>query len=280
MAEPFGVIAGTIGISSAFTACVDCFEYIQFGRHFGRDIQTDLLAISCARLRLSRWGEAVNIYDDPKLGRPDATATEIRTAKGTLLQILALFADTEEISKKYELTAKASESLDLLSATEIDPAIVVLENCMKNLAVRRQKGRRFLKLTSWALYHRAEFRQLIDSVILLIDNLEKLFPAPQAQIMLVRQEAAGIGDKASLELMENVAKGVDDLLQKAAQEVLTGHEYLNVVVSGQAQFGDAYSSDWKGRAIGLSHKYDSVQVEKGGKGLLGNKYGGKDFWDD
>jgi hypothetical protein len=69
--EPFSVIAGTIGISSAFTACVDCFEYIQFGRHFGRDIQTDLLAISCARLRLSRWGEAVNIYDDPKLGRRD-----------------------------------------------------------------------------------------------------------------------------------------------------------------------------------------------------------------
>jgi N-acetylglucosamine kinase-like BadF-type ATPase len=50
--------------------------------------------------------------------------------------------------------------------------------------------------------------------------------------MLVRQEAAEIGDKASLKLIENAAKGVDDLLQKAAQEVLTGHQYLNVVVSG------------------------------------------------
>jgi trehalose/maltose hydrolase-like predicted phosphorylase len=32
--------------------------------------------------------------------------------------------------------------------------------------------------------------------------------------------------------------------------------------------------------IGASHKYESVEVEKGRKGLIGNKYGGKDFWDD
>lgn len=34
MAEPFGIVSGTVGIASAFTACVDCFEYIQLGRHF------------------------------------------------------------------------------------------------------------------------------------------------------------------------------------------------------------------------------------------------------
>src|SRR5438552_4123218 len=64
MAEPFGIVAGAIGISSAFTASVDCFEYIQLGCHLGRDFQTDLLAISCARLRLTHWGESVNIYND------------------------------------------------------------------------------------------------------------------------------------------------------------------------------------------------------------------------
>ena len=75
MAEPFGIIAGAIGISSAFTGCVDCFEYIQLGRYFG-------LAISCARLRLTRYGESVNIYNDPRLGKPDAVAPEIQTGKG------------------------------------------------------------------------------------------------------------------------------------------------------------------------------------------------------
>jgi hypothetical protein len=56
MSYPFGITAGAIGIAAAFTACVDCFGYVQLGRHFGRDFQTDLLALNCARLRLTRWG--------------------------------------------------------------------------------------------------------------------------------------------------------------------------------------------------------------------------------
>ena len=69
MAEPFGIAAGAIGIASAFTACVDCFENVQLGRHFGRDFQTSQLALNCARLRLTRWGESADIYNNPKLGR-------------------------------------------------------------------------------------------------------------------------------------------------------------------------------------------------------------------
>jgi hypothetical protein len=91
---------------------------------------------------------------------------------------------------------------------------------------------------------------------------------------------AEFGNKESVELVEDAAKGVDGLLQTAAQEVLTGHQYLNVVIRGQAQTGDAYSSDWKGGASGASDKYDGVEVEKSGKSLIANKYGGKDFWDD
>jgi len=34
-----------------------------------------------------------------------------------------------------------------------------------------------------------------------------------------------------------------------------------------------------GGATGASHKYDIVEVEVGRKALVGNKYGGKDFWD-
>jgi hypothetical protein len=280
MAEPFGIAAGAIGISTAFTACVSCFEYIQYGRHFGRDFQTDQLALSCARLRLTRWGESVNIYDDPKLGRPNATATEIQLAKDTLLQILVLFASTESISKNHKIVAKGGEDLSTFTTGDMDPKLIALDNKMKALAIRRQKGSRFLKLTSWALYHRSEFKNLLEQILSLIDNLEKLFPAPEAQTTLARQEAEEIGDKQSLDIIENTAKGVDNMLQMAVQEVLIGHRYLNVVIRGQTQIGDAYSSDWRGSATGASHQYDRIMVEEGGKVLIGNKYGGKDFWDD
>ncbi|KAH6703047.1 hypothetical protein BKA61DRAFT_660964 [Leptodontidium sp. MPI-SDFR-AT-0119] len=116
-------------------------------------------------------------------------------------------------------------------------------------------------------------------IVSLIDEIEKLFPAAQAQTTLVQQEAAEIGDKQSLELIEDAATGVDSLLQKTVKEVIAGHQYSNIRIEGQAHTGDAYSSDWSRSAIGASHKYDGVEVEEGGKALIGNKYGGKDFWD-
>ena len=35
MAESFGIVAGAVGIAAAFTACVDCFGYVRFARHYG-----------------------------------------------------------------------------------------------------------------------------------------------------------------------------------------------------------------------------------------------------
>ena len=280
MAEAFGIAAGAVGIAAAFTTCVDCFEYVQFGRHFGRDYQTVLLALSCSRIRLTRWGQAVDILNDPKMGRPDATALQIQTVKDTLFQILVLFADSAKISQQYKLNATAGEDLSVLSSDSMDSAIIALSNNIRELAIKRQKSSSVLKITQWALYRRSEFKSLMESISSLIDNIEKIFPAPQAQVTLVRQETAQLHDRRALELVESAAEGVDSLLQNAAREALNSHRYLNVLVKGKAQTGDAFSSDWHGKAVEASHTYDGVIVDNDGKALIGNKYGGKDFWDD
>jgi len=101
----------------------------------GRDFQTSQLALNCARLRLTRWGESIKIYDDPKLGRQDATVIEIQLAKDALLQILVLFAGAESISQKHKLTAKAGENLSAYSTSDMDPKMIVLNNKMKGLAI-------------------------------------------------------------------------------------------------------------------------------------------------
>jgi hypothetical protein len=279
MAEPFGIVAGAVGIAAAFTACVDCFNYVQLGRRFGRDYQTDLISLNCAMLRLTRWGQAVDIYGDPKLGRADATAAEVQTAKDTLFQILILFADTESISKKYKLKAQDGDDLSVFMDDDLDPAVMALANKMKKLAIKRQKGSSILKTVSWALYHRAELQGLISDITLLLDSLEKLFPAPQV-LALVQQETADISNTQELRLVEEAARDVDNTLCTAAKEALAGHQYHNISIKGKAQTGDAYSSDWKGGIAGSSHTYDGVEVDKDGKALIGNSFGGKDFWDD
>lgn len=272
MAEPFGLSAGAIGIAAAFTACIDCFGYIQFGRHFGRDFQTDQLTLSCARLRLARWGESVGIYNDSKLGKVDATVTETQLAKDILLQIIVLFADSEHISKKYKLAAKANEDLSPFSTDDMDSAIAALDNTMKDLAVNRRKGNRILKLTSWSLYHRTELQKLLKDVVSLIDDIEKLFPAPEAQITLVRQDAAAVGDKESLELIESKAKGIDGLLRTAIQEVVTGHQYLNVV---EVEGGGKVLIRNKSRGSEHSkvvNNFSGTVSTSGGKAIYGNTF--------
>ncbi|KAF1944928.1 hypothetical protein EJ02DRAFT_339827, partial [Clathrospora elynae] len=120
IAEPFRIAAGAVGIAAAFTACVYCFGYVQYGRHFGRDYQTELISLDCARLYLTRWGQAVNIHEDPRMGRPDATPSEVQTVKNDLHQILVLFADIEKISRMYRLES-CFDPIDADTADYVPP---------------------------------------------------------------------------------------------------------------------------------------------------------------
>lgn len=161
MAEAFGIAAGAVGIAAAFTTCVDCFEYVQFGRHFGRDYQTVLLTLNCCRILLSRWGQAIDILNDPQMGSPDTTAPEIRTVKETLFQILVLFEDSAKISRQYKLSAKTGEDLSVLSSDTMDSVFVTLNNDMRELAIKRQKRSNILKITQWALYHKNRHKETV-----------------------------------------------------------------------------------------------------------------------
>ncbi|KAI9684567.1 MAG: hypothetical protein M1822_005655 [Bathelium mastoideum] len=281
MATAFGIVSGAVGIASAFRACVDCFELIQLGRRFGQDFQTDLLVLNCTRLRLTRWGEAVKIYSDPKLGRPDATKDEIENVQNILHQILLLFDKSANISKKYRLRRKAEEDLPTFSTDEMEPVFVSLTNKMKTLAISRQKHSKFLNTTIWAIHDRSQFKDLIEGIVSLLDNVEKLFPAPSS-IELVKQEIAEIPEKQGLKLVQDATQNVDSMLHNATKEALGGHRYLSVTVEGKAHTGDAYSENWKGKVTGTGiwHTYDKIQVCKDGKAAIGNMYGEKPFWEE
>jgi hypothetical protein len=288
MAEPFGIVSGAVSIATAFTACVDCFEYVKLGRRFGRDFQTSQLSLTCARLRLSRWGAAVRIYDDPQLGNPNATPDELQAAKSTLFQILLLFENSADISKKYRLRATSSDDLSEFSVGDLDPVSAALDNKMRDIVSRRQKGASILKMTKWALFDGSEFARLIDNITRLINDLETLFPASQQQVRaaLVRSDILELPQgEQYLRLLARISQGVDSLLGEAANQAPTGHRYGNMQITGSAVVmnGDSFLQGWQHGAVGKSHSYDGIVVQQGGNPriLNGNQYGGgKNIWDD
>ena len=50
-----------VALTRLFNNAIGCFEYIQLGRNFGSDFQTNLLKLDDAGLRLSQWGDAVRL---------------------------------------------------------------------------------------------------------------------------------------------------------------------------------------------------------------------------
>jgi hypothetical protein len=82
----------------------------------------------------------VDIYGPQILGN---TTKETQVAKNTLFQILVLFADTENISKKYASTHKDSQ-LEIFYETDIDAQAISLYDKLKELALKRQRGPKIL----------------------------------------------------------------------------------------------------------------------------------------
>lgn len=100
--EPAGFAIGVAGLAGAFTACVDCFEYVQLGRQFGQDYGKCLLRLDTANVRMSRWGEAMGLGPRPSLKQQiSASDEEMRTAQSLLEQILEGFKDAEKISERF-----------------------------------------------------------------------------------------------------------------------------------------------------------------------------------
>ncbi|KAL6793720.1 prion-inhibition and propagation domain-containing protein [Trichoderma sp. SZMC 28013] len=250
MSQPFGIVSEAIQIATAFSTCVEVFDYVQLSRRFGKDFQTNQLKLTLLKLRLSRW--ACNSL---------ATKDDVETAKDTLLQILLLFEDSKTISDKYKLKAGKNEAIEgqnpNTDLTE-DMAITSVNNKMNALATRRRKGTNVLKLAAWSMHHNKAVSRLVEDISGLIESLEQLFPPqPAMQSRLVAHEVPEAQDEREMAALATSAQ------------------------DGSIFNGNTFSRDYGGAThAGPAHMYDGITI-KGTKGLRvhnGDQYGGNDFF--
>lgn len=64
MAEAAGLVVGVVALAGLFNNTIECFEFIQLGRTFGKDFQKSQLKLDTARLRLSRWGKSLHLDEN------------------------------------------------------------------------------------------------------------------------------------------------------------------------------------------------------------------------
>ncbi|KAI8657167.1 hypothetical protein NCS57_01094400 [Fusarium keratoplasticum] len=277
MAETFGIVTGAIGLAGLFQQCVECFEYIQLGRHFVQDFGRCRLKLDIAKRRLNRWGEAVKIHENPQF-----TDTKSEEIQEVLEEIANLFDTIQRSSKRYERKAP-KEELECLSDENLQPVFRGLHARWGKISPPKQRDVSLIKKATWALYDAKYFEKLIGEVTGFVDDLEKIYPAEQAQRRLVQIEIEDISDEESLTVLQETTNGTDSLLAAAVKEKANNIAVTNYAreIQGEdnakVRLGNDWSTSALSTAIGIDDRTRNEAgsvVAKGSSTVhIGNRYG-------
>lgn len=250
MAEVFGIVSGALSVASLFNNCVDCFEYIQLGRHFGSDFERYQLQLDVSRVRLSRWGAAVRVNQQDRFDEasPDP---EVALARDILEDIRDMFQNLHQKSSKYR--SRAALEAPAVQAVA-DPETMSagarrLHGRLMAIARSRQKTTSLSKKVSWAIYDQRHFGNMVRELAGHINALEKLFPVGPVAKQLAQVEVDEVNEEPELEALRAASTEIDGVLARAAEEkhnrLFVRHVAENIEVEGHGK--THFGSNWRRR---------------------------------
>ncbi|KAF2818261.1 small s protein [Ophiobolus disseminans] len=245
MAETAGLVVGVVALAGLLNNTVECFEFVQLGRTFGKNFQTSQLKLDNARLRLSRWGKSLgldgDVRDTVSLQERFDSETNVKHAEVLLGQIVQLFAEAEGVSNKYKSRTEPHDGSLVVydPQTDLDPAMAKLHEKMRQLAIERQNRSGVRQKAKWALYQEKQFRRLIEDITELVNDLDNLFPAAQqSQRELCDIEVSTIGEGQGISVLQEIAAAQDQLLEQAITKATeSAGKSHHIVFSGSGNTG-------------------------------------------
>ncbi|KAJ9130000.1 Heterokaryon incompatibility protein S [Pleurostoma richardsiae] len=284
MAEVFGTIVSALSVAALFNNCINCFEYVQLGRHFGQDFERGRLRLDIAQTRLSRWGQAVAINEDSQFATASPVDASLLQVRLILEELELLFQSARKTSRRYELGAK-QQDLALFRDSDMRPMFRRLHGHLVSVVRQRQKQTSLTKKMAWALYEGRHFDKLVQQITGFLDDLEKIYPVEAARRHLAQEEIEGIGDEPSLAVVSEAAANVDSVLTIAVAEragAIAVKNYARVIgTRGKArvQVGNEFVENVLACRVSISDQTentaDTVDAEGESAVHIGNTYGGQ-----
>jgi len=287
MAEAAGLALGVVSfvtaVSGVFVSVVECFEYVQLGRSFGKDYEKSQVRLAALKLELTRWGVSVGILPDPATGVPRQVApVESKTAAVVVRIMERLRDDVVELQRKSQryrddaIHDNDGRDVEIAGVENLTAASRILESRSTAVIEKRLEKLSLRKKVSWALYEKKHFDRILDDITELFTRLESLLPPeikPYQQSLCVYEVEEIQEDQPEQVLTllhEAAAANGDKLLKEAVEKALvargTGHTWERTEVGDQVQLeqGDRIASGSQAWApIGrVGHNY-GVTVGKG-----------------
>ncbi|EFX05012.1 small s protein [Grosmannia clavigera kw1407] len=245
MAEVLAVMSGAVTVASLFSSCVDCLGYVQLGRHFARDYHVCRLQLDVAEMRMVRWKEVVNLDKDSRSFESDNRETQ--TIKTLLTEMEGVLTTVKRKAERYKRTASVADLKTCEDDKDMAAVPKKVHQRLRRVIGRRQESNLFVQKAAWALYDREQFKRMIAEVLELLDELEKVLQVEEACRQRAEAQISEVGDVASLQVLQEAARGTDPLLLDVVcrkGEALGSHNFArDIKAADQAdvQVGDQFS---------------------------------------
>lgn len=218
----FGMNLSDEDLTDLFVTCVFCFNYA-IGR---KPTATEVLELSVLRLRLTRWGEAVKIYDKPALRHADPD--DLYEARQALVGIIILFG-----------TGNQAPNVSVRNMNGMDNNILLLQQALGSIASERAGqgnsllGPQHMAPSRWS-------KEKSKSASKFIDSLESLFGSRFLR-GLCASERLRINNENATERLRAVASNLDPWMAKTEGQynknifvnVTTGNQLNGIAVGSQ-----------------------------------------------
>jgi hypothetical protein len=182
------VVSNLLNLPGLFVACVQDFEYIQFGRDF-EGVHKDLvLRLDLLQTRLSRWGYCVGVINDQ--GELEFSE-RLEGCEPYLSHILKEFDHARDrVAKSKPVAIRYDED-----QTESSVFRKKIQGWTLEYTKKWKSGR---KRVEWALHDRKVLEGLICNIRTDIDDLNAVFPEDQAKQLLATQIKCCVDDVKEL----------------------------------------------------------------------------------
>ncbi|KAL1688117.1 prion-inhibition and propagation-domain-containing protein [Schizophyllum commune] len=241
--EVAGLVIGATSILALWETCVQVFDIVVSGQHYGMDSEIARVKLEVERVRLLMWGEAVGLSSvrlpeegvpspgpcHPRLGRPEVTDAVMRI----LGCIHHLFKDTDALQRRYGLQ-RTSERSSVSAVLDISPennasSATILESVFKKAYASLQKSSRrnnrittLRKRAHWAILDKTKFSLLVQEIRAFNDSLSALFPDVSTETQdSLRQDIEASDEIASLRLLQQASANDYAELSDTASERLS-----------------------------------------------------------
>lgn len=268
MAELFGTISAALSVAALFNNAVECFGYVQLGRHYGRDYERCQLKLDILQARLTKWGDAVGIHDDARFATASPTNEATQRVRIVLEEIGLMFQTAEKASSRYNITRKISDAAG--------PSLGIIQGVLRTKGKERQRASSFKQKMKWALYDAKELQRLLTNMNGFVDDLEKLHPAEQRRPATPDTVDALTETAVDDESRRSSAKRDDTMIMAVADNVFIDEK-------ARVRVGNEYSATISAETLATRPgmvKAHKIEAKGTSRVQVGNSYGFGSIFDD